>query len=78
MRGFGQQSIGYHCGRRGATITGTITLIVCPKMGEEEEADSQATGVVRQGLTCEPLEKSVDLLLYFSLFARVEFNKLVR
>lgn len=76
MRGFGQQSIVYHCSRRDATITGTITLIVCPEMGEEEEADFQAMGAVLQGLACEPLEKSVDL--FFLFFARIEFNKLVR
>lgn len=54
MRGFGQQSIVYQCSRRDATITGTVTLIVCPEMGEEEEVDSQVTGAVLQGLACEP------------------------
>lgn len=53
MRGFGQQSIAQHCGKQDATITETITLIVCPEMGEEEEADSQTTGAVLQGLMCE-------------------------
>lgn len=62
MRGFGQQSIVYHCSRRDVTITGTIALIVCLEMGEEEEAGSRATGGVLQGLVCEP----------------IEFNKLVR
>lgn len=32
---------------------GTIALIVCPGMKEEEEADSQSTGGDLQGQACE-------------------------
>lgn len=61
------------------TITETITLIVCPGMEEEEEADSQAMGADLLGPVFET--QSADVLIVgevSKLLANIELNKLVR
>ena len=52
-RGSGQRSVAQRYGKQDATVMGTIALIVCPGMKEEEEADSQSTGADLQGQACE-------------------------